>query len=480
MEYEAVIGLEVHAQLSTNTKIFCGCSSQFGNEANSQVCPVCLGLPGSLPVLNKKVVYYAIRMGLATNCQINRTNIFARKNYFYADLPKGYQISQFELPICEHGSIDIKTGDSDARSIGITRIHMEEDAGKSIHEESFVRKNETLIDLNRCGVPLIEIVSEPDMRSPREAAAYLGKIRQLVRYLGICDGNMEEGSLRCDANISLRPIGQETLGTKAELKNMNSIRNVERALTFEINRQKDMLENGELVVQQTLLWDPVKNMAKAMRGKEDSHDYRYFPDPDLVPVMIDVPWLQSIKEDMPELPDDRRARFESQYKLPAYDAELLTGNRETADYFERVAESIPNYKLISNWVMGEVLRFSKEQKTAINNIAVTPGRLIDLLKAIIAGTISGSAAKTVFERMQRNPASVQQIIEQEGLAQVSDTAELEGWIDQVLAGSPKEVQLYRQGKTKLIGFFVGGIMRLSHGKADPRKVNALLQKKLSE
>ena len=480
MEFEAVIGLEVHAQLSTNTKIFCGCSSQFGNEANSQVCPVCLGLPGSLPVLNKKVVDYAIRMGLATNCQINRTNIFARKNYFYADLPKGYQISQFELPICEHGSIDIKTGDSDARPIGITRIHMEEDAGKSIHEESFVRKNETLIDLNRCGVPLIEIVSEPDMRSPREAAAYLGKIRQLVRYLGICDGNMEEGSLRCDANISLRPIGQETLGTKAELKNMNSIRNVERALTFEINRQKDMLENGELVVQQTLLWDPVKNIAKAMRGKEDSHDYRYFPDPDLVPVMIDVPWLQSIKEDMPELPDDRRARFESQYKLPAYDAEVLTGNRETADYFEQVADSISNYKLASNWVMGEVLRFSKEQKTAINIIAVTPARLIDLLKAIIAGTISGTAAKTVFEIMQRNPASVPQIIEQEGLAQVSDTSELEGWIDQVLAENPKEVQLYRQGKTKLIGFFVGGIMRLSHGKADPTKVNALLQKKLSK
>jgi len=479
MEYEVVIGLEVHAQLSTRTKIFCGCSAQFGNEPNSQVCPVCLGLPGSLPVLNKTVVDYAMRVGLATNCQINRVNIFARKNYFYADLPKGYQISQFELPICEHGAIEIQVDGQDARQIGITRIHMEEDAGKSIHEESFVRKDETLIDLNRCGVPLIEIVSDPDMRSPEEAAAYLSKIRQLVRYLKICDGNMEEGSLRCDANISLRSVGQQEFGTKTELKNMNSIRNVERALVYEIGRQKDLLENGEMVIQQTLLWDPVNNLAKPMRGKEDSHDYRYFPDPDLTPVKIDLAWLESIKKQMPELPDERCARLEKQYKLPAYDAQVLTTTSEVADYFEAVATTIPNFKLVSNWVMGEVLRLTKEQKTSIDAIAVTPKRLTDLLQAIENGDISGSAAKTVFEKLDDNDASVQAIIKQEGLAQVSDNDELGSWIDQVMTENPEEVELYRQGKTKLIGFFVGGIMRLSKGKADPHKVNALLKKKLS-
>ncbi len=478
MEYEVVIGLEVHAQLSTQTKIFCGCSARFGNEPNSQVCPVCLGLPGSLPVLNKTVVDYAMRMGLATNSRINRVNIFARKNYFYADLPKGYQISQFELPICEHGSIEIQVENQPPRTIGITRIHMEEDAGKSIHEEGFVRRDETLIDLNRCGVPLIEIVSEPDMRSPQEAAAYLTKIRQLVRYLKICDGNMEEGSLRCDANISLRPAGQKELGTKTELKNMNSIRNVERALSYEINRQKDLLENNETVVQETLLWDPVKNIAKPMRGKEDSHDYRYFPDPDLAPVKIDVAWLERIRNEMPELPDARCTRFISQYNLPQYDAGVLTASRDVADYFEAVAQKISNYKLVSNWVMGEVLRLAKEQKETLDALSVTPHRLADLLAAVVSGTISGSAAKTVFEKMRENDKPVAKIIDQLGLAQVSDSGELGAWIDQVLAENPKEVALYRQGKTKLMGFFVGGIMRLSRGKADPRKVNELLKEKL--
>jgi aspartyl-tRNA(Asn)/glutamyl-tRNA(Gln) amidotransferase subunit B len=477
MNYEVVIGLEVHAQLSTNSKIFCGCSTQFGAEPNSQVCPVCLGMPGVLPVLNKKVVEYAIKMGLATNAQINRINTFARKNYFYPDSPKAYQISQFDEPICEHGYLDINVDGTEKR-IGITRIHMEEDAGKSIHDESYVSKNETLIDLNRCGTPLIEIVSEPDMRSAQEAAAYLTKIRQLVRYLGICDGNMDEGSLRCDANISLRPVGQKELGTKAELKNMNSIRNVERALEYEIKRQKYILEDGGTILQETLLWDPVKNVAKSMRGKEDSHDYRYFPDPDLVPVKIEQLWLDEIHQALPELPDAKSSRFVAQYKIPEYDAEVLTASKEVADYFEATVKNVANAKLASNWIMGEVMRLVNQQKVEIGKLSVTPERLSDLLKAIEEKAVSGSAAKTVFEKMVESELSVTQIIKQEGLSQISDSSELEKLIDQVIAENPAQVERYKNGEMKLIGFFVGSVMKASKGKADPKQTNEILRKKL--
>jgi len=477
MEYEAVIGLEIHAQLSTKTKIFCGCSTKFGAEPNSQVCPVCLGMPGVLPVLNKTVAEYAIKMGLATNSQITRLNSFARKNYFYPDLPKGYQISQFEAPICENGYIDIHL-DDEHKKIGITRIHMEEDAGKSVHDESYVSKNETLVDLNRCGVPLIEIVSEPDIRTPQEAAAYLTKIRQLVRYLNVCDGNMEEGSLRCDANISMRPVGQKEFGTKAELKNMNSIRNVERALEYEIKRQTAILQEGGTIFQETLLWDPVKNVAKSMRGKEDSHDYRYFPDPDLVNLKIDQEWLDDIHSSLPELPDQKANRFVEQYKLPEYDAEVLTASSDVAEYFESTAKTMANGKLVSNWVMGEVLRVVNQEKIEISDLSVTPLRLSDLLNAIDSNEISGTAAKTVFEKLLETDKTAAEIIESEGLKQISDTGELEGIIDQVISDNSTQVERYKKGENKLVGFFVGQVMQASKGKADPKLANELIRKKL--
>lgn len=478
MKYEVVIGLEIHAQLSTKTKIFCGCSTRFGSVPNSQVCPVCLGMPGALPVLNKKVVDYAIKMGLATDSQIRRLNTFARKNYFYPDSPKGYQISQFESPICEHGQVNVLVNGEHKR-VGITRIHMEEDAGKSVHNEGYVNKDETLIDLNRCGVPLIEIVSEPDIRSPQEASAYLSKIRQLVRYLEICDGNMEEGSLRCDANISLRPFGQEKLGTKTELKNMNSIRNVERALEYEIKRQTAVLQDEGEIIQETLLWDPVKNEAKPMRGKEDSHDYRYFPDPDLVDIKIDQQWLDDIHVSSPELPDQKVVRFITEFEIPEYDAEVLTASRDVAMYFESTIKNFSNYKLASNWIMGEVLRVVNQDKLEISDLAVTPKRLADLLRAVDSKEISGSAAKTVFEKMLSSEDSVQQIIAKEGLKQISDIGALEKIINDILSKHQVQVDRYKNGEDKLMGFFIGQVMHVSHGKADPKLANELLKKKLS-
>ncbi len=478
MHYEAVIGLEIHAQLATKTKIFCGCSTAFGAEPNTQVCPVCLALPGTLPVLNEQVVRFALKMGLATDSHINMTNQFARKNYFYADLPKGYQISQYARPICEHGRLTIHVQNKE-KQIGITRIHMEEDAGKSIHDESFVNRSESLVDLNRCGVPLIEIVSEPDMRSAAEAAAYLAKIRQLVRYLGICDGNMEEGSLRCDANVSVRPAGQQSFGVKTELKNMNSIKNVEKAIDYEIQRQIEVLEEGGTIEQETLLWDPVKNEAKTMRGKEDAHDYRYFPDPDLVPVVIDEKWLAEIRDEMPELPDARRRRFEEEYGLPAYDAEVLTVSRDTADYFEAVVKRAKAPKRVSNWIMGEVMRLAGELNVPLSQLPVTAERVAELIWAIEAGEISQSAAKTVFEAMRESSEPVSEIIERLGLKQLSDSGALESLIMQVLNEHPAEVESYKNGRKNVIGFFVGSVMRLSGGKADPKRVNEILREKLS-
>ena len=478
MEYEVVIGLEVHAQLSTETKIFCGCSTKFGAEPNSQTCPVCLGMPGVLPVLNKKVVESAVKMGIATNSKILKHNVFARKNYFYPDLPKGYQISQFEEPICLDGSVEIET-ETAKKTLRINRIHMEEDAGKSVHDETYIKTNDTFIDLNRCGVPLIEIVSEPDMRSPQEAYAYLVKLRQLVRYLGICDGNMEEGSFRCDANISIRPKGQEKLGVKTELKNMNSFRNVERALDYEIKRQMDILDDGGEIVQETLLWDPVKNEAKSMRSKEESHDYRYFPEPDLPTLDISAEWIEQIREEMPELPDARKKRFMEEYGQNEYNASVLTAARETADYFEEAAKISGDAKLTANWVMGEVSKVLNEKKIQADELRVTPERLAALLKQIKANVISASAAKKVFDAMLDDDASVDDLIEKLGLKQVSDESELEKIIDDIMKANPKEVEGYRAGKTKLIGFFVGQVMRASKGKANPQVVNQILQKKLS-
>lgn len=473
-KYEAVIGLEVHAQLLTDTKIFCGCSTKFGNPPNSNICPVCLGHPGVLPVMNKKVVEYTVLMGLATNCEIREKSIFARKNYFYPDLPKGYQISQYEEPICEHGHIDIEFKDGSSKRLGITRIHMEEDAGKSIHDQA----RETLVDVNRCGVPLMEIVSEPDMRSAEEAVLYLTKLRQILQYLGICDGNMEEGSFRCDANVSIRLKGETKLGTKAEIKNMNSFKNVERAIMFEIERQTEIIEDGGKVVQETLLWDADLGEAFSMRSKEEAHDYRYFPDPDLMPIIVNEEWKNEIAKNLPELPDKRRERFMSSYSLPRYDSEILTQTRAIADYFENVIASTTDYKAASNWVMGDVLKTLNEQKIEITGFAITPANLAKLINLIGNGTISGKIAKEVFPEMLEGNKDPEVIIKEKNLVQISDTSEIEKIIAGILERSPKEVGEYIEGKEKVFGFFIGQIMRETKGKANPKMVNDILRSKL--
>ncbi len=474
--YEAVIGLEVHAQLLTETKIFCGCSTRFGNPPNTNVCPVCLGHPGVLPVLNKKVVDFSIMMGLATNCTINRDSVFARKNYFYPDLPKGYQISQFEKPVCEHGFVEIETGNGSTKKVRIKRIHMEEDAGKSIHDLG----ETTLVDLNRTGVPLIEIVSEPDISSPGEAAAYLKKIHQLVTYLGICDGNMEEGSLRCDANISVRPKDQKEFGTRTEVKNMNSFRNVERAIAYEIERQIDILEDGGKVQQETLLWNADAGKAVSMRGKEEAHDYRYFPEPDLVPLNIDEKWITGIKKSLPELPGKRKQRFMEQYGLPEYDAKVLTAERETADYFEQVIAETKHYKLASNWVMGDVAAYVNEKKINIAEFPVSPKNLGELINLIQDNVISGKIAKEIFPEMIETGKSPGEIVKEKNLVQITDTSELEGIVKTVLENNPAQVEQYKSGKEKVFGFFVGQVMRETKGKANPKLVNEILRKELSK
>lgn len=478
-KYEPVIGLEVHAQLLTKSKAFCGCSTNFGAEPNSNVCPVCLGLPGVLPVLNLKLVDYIIRMGLATRCAIAPRSIFARKNYFYPDLPKGYQISQYEDPICTNGHLEIEQEDGTRRKIGITRIHMEEDAGKSIHDIDV----DTLVDLNRCGVPLIEIVSEPDIRSPREAYLYLTKIRQIVTFLGICDGNMEEGSLRCDANVSVRLKGETGLGTKTEVKNMNSFRFVEKALEFEISRQIDLLESGEKIAQETLLWDSGQGIAVPMRSKEEAHDYRYFPDPDLVPVVVTQEWIQQVAKSLPEDPTARRDRFVTEYKIPKYDADLLTAEKPLADYFEEVIGNLKtrtdeNYKLASNWTMVDVLRVVNAEKIALTDFSVSPGDLAGMINLIVDGTISGKIAKDVFEEMLRTREAPRTVVERKGLVQLSDTGAIETIVDEVLAKNGGQVESYLSGKMQVFGFLVGETMKATKGKANPKIVNDLLRRKL--
>ncbi len=474
MEYEAVIGLEVHAQLLTHSKIFCGCSTQFGAPPNTHTCPVCLGMPGVLPVLNRKVVDFTIRLALATHCQIARTSRFARKNYFYPDLPKGYQISQYELPVAQHGWLDIEVNGKGMR-IGITRIHLEEDAGKLIHDES---QPLSYVDFNRTGVPLVEIVSEPDIRTPEEAATYLKKLRDIVRYLDICDGNMEEGSLRCDANISLRPTGSEVLGVKTELKNMNSFRFVQRALEYEIKRQRAILEQGGTIVQETRLWDSDNNVTHGMRGKEEAHDYRYFPDPDLVPVVIDDEWIEEVRHGLPELPDAKKARFVKGYELPEQDGVVLTGSKELADYFEACVALFPQPKKVSNWIMVELLREMKRDDREIDKCPVTPQALANLLKMVEEDVISGKIAKTVFEEMYATGKTPEDIIEDKGLKQVTDEGEIGKVIDSVLAAHPNEIEEFRAGKGKLLGFFIGQIMKQTRGKANPKIVNDILKDKL--
>ncbi|MEE4242864.1 MAG: Asp-tRNA(Asn)/Glu-tRNA(Gln) amidotransferase subunit GatB, partial [Desulfopila sp.] len=419
MDFETVIGLEIHAQLKTESKIFCGCSTAFGAAPNSHTCPVCLGMPGVLPVLNKKAVEYAVKMGLATDSHINSFSQFARKNYFYPDLPKGYQTSQYDLPVVEHGSIEIEV-EGKQKKIGITRMHLEEDAGKLIHDEF---DSVSYVDLNRTGTPLLEIVSEPDLRSPEEASAYLKKIHAILRYLDICDGNMQEGSFRCDANISLRLRGEEKFGTRTELKNMNSFRNVQSALEYEVRRQRDLLLDGEKVVQETLLWNPEKNRTESMRGKEDAHDYRYFPCPDLVPIEIDENWIRVIGESLPELPDERKRRFVESYDLPEYDAVILTSSRELADYFETVVKEGPAAKKISNWIMTELLRELKGEDISVCRVG--PIHLAGLLNMVEKGTISGKIAKTVFSEMMETGKDAETLVREKDLVQVSDETELQ-------------------------------------------------------
>jgi aspartyl-tRNA(Asn)/glutamyl-tRNA(Gln) amidotransferase subunit B len=474
MEFEPVIGLEVHAQLKTKTKIFCGCSTAFGAPPNTHTCPVCLGMPGVLPVLNRKVVEYTLRMALATHCDITRESRFARKNYFYPDLPKGYQISQYELPIAEHGYVDIEV-DGDRRRIGITRIHMEEDAGKLGHDPN---RPVSMVDFNRTGVPLIEIVSEPDIRQAEEAGAYLRQLRSIVRYLEICDGNLEEGSFRCDANVSIRPRGTQTLGTRTELKNLNSFKHVEKALQYEISRQKEAILDGEQIAQETRLWDPDNNKTLSMRGKEEAHDYRYFPDPDLLPLLIDDEWIDAVKKSLPELPEAKKKRFMDQYDLPSYDAELLTSDRSLADYFEDCTRRFSQPKQVSNWVMGSLLGLLNAQEKTIEESPVSAGDLADLLALVEEGAISGKIAKTVFEQMARTGKPARRIVEEKGLIQITDTDAIEDLVAQVVARHPKEVEAYQNGKTKLLGFFVGQVMQATKGQANPKMVNEILKKKL--
>ena len=474
MEFVPVIGLEVHAQLKTRTKIFCGCSTAFGAPPNTHTCPVCLGMPGVLPMLNRKVVDFTIKMALATHCTVQKESRFARKNYFYPDLPKGYQISQYEMPLATGGWLEIAL-EGQTRRIGITRIHMEEDAGKLIHDP---HRPISRVDLNRTGVPLMEIVSEPDLRSAAAAGEYLRRLRAILRYLDISDGNMEEGSFRCDANISIMPAGAAVFGTRTEVKNLNSFKHVEKALTYEIARQKEIVLDGGCVVQETRLWQPDRGRTVSMRGKEDAHDYRYFPDPDLLPLVIDAAWIERLRAEMPELPAERKARYMADYGLPAADAAVLTGSRELSDYFEACLAEFDQPKTLANWIMGDLLGLLNARGLEIEASPVSPAALAGLLKLLDAGVISGKIAKSVFEAMAESGRSAQAIVAEQELVQVSDSVAIDPIVDAVIGAHPAEVQRYRGGQKKLMGFFVGQVMQQTRGKANPKVVNEILRKKL--
>ncbi len=476
MSWEAVIGLEVHVQLATHSKIFSGAANHFGAEPNSQACLIDLGMPGVLPVLNEAAVRMAVLFGLGINAEINRRSIFARKNYFYPDLPKGYQISQYEIPIVGAGSLDIRVGNEAPRRIGVTRAHLEEDAGKSLHEDFH---GMTGIDLNRAGTPLLEIVSEPELRSAAEAVAYLKVVHSLIRYLGISDGNMAEGSMRCDANVSIRPRGATELGTRTEIKNVNSFRFVEKAIEYEIERQVDVLESGGRITQETRLYDSDRNETRPMRSKEEANDYRYFPDPDLLPVVIDEAYITALRDTLPELPRQKQERFTSELGLSAYDAEVLSASRDLANFFEETAELAGDAKLAANWVMGEVSAHLNRDELDITSTPVSAATLAGLLLRIRDNTISGKIAKSVFEKMWAGEGSADAIIEKEGLRQVTDSGAIEAMVDEVIAANPEQVEQYRSGKDKVFGFFVGQIMKASRGKANPAQVNELLRKKLA-
>ncbi len=479
MQWEVVIGLEIHTQLATRSKIFSGASTAFGAEPNTQAALIDLGMPGTLPVLNRRAVEYAVRFAKAIGAELGERSVFARKNYFYPDLPKGYQISQFELPIVGRGQVEIVLEDGSVKTIGVTRAHLEEDAGKSLHEDFH---GMTGIDLNRAGTPLLEIVSEPDMRSAKEAVAYARKIHQIVTWLGICDGNMQEGSFRCDANVSVRPLGEEKLGTRTELKNINSFRFLERAIDYEIERQIDILEDGGRIVQETRLYDAERDETRSMRSKEEANDYRYFPDPDLLPVVLDEAFVAEATRDMPELPDARRARFQEQHGLSVYEANVLTTTRAQADYYEAVVSACGDAKLAANWVMGELAGALNKAGLGIEDCPVPAPALGGLLARILDDTISGKIAKQVFEAMWAGEGDADTVIEARGLKQITDAGAIEALVDEVIAANPQQVENYRNAdpakRPKMIGFFVGQVMKKSQGKANPQQVNALLREKL--
>lgn len=472
MDWDIVIGLEVHVQLNTRTKAFCSCKVSYGDVPNTHVCPVCLAYPGALPVLNKEMLNSAVMLGLATHCHIRSYSTFARKNYFYPDLPKGYQISQYDDPVCYGGYIDI-TSSGKKKRIGITRIHMEEDAGKSTHSEQ-----ETLVDLNRCGTPLLEIVSEPDITSPEEAYHYLTTLKQIVRYTGISDCNMEEGSMRCDANISLKPAGQKAFGIRTELKNMNSFRNVERALKYEVNRQRELLESGGSIVQQTLLWDEQHGKTRSMRSKEESHDYRYFPEPDLTPVFVDEEHIERIRSTLPEMPEARKHRYMEIFDLPEEDAGTLTAEKEIADYFEEVLKTFNNPRTACNWVRNEILRIVSESGKSISFSPVPAAALAELLTFLDKKVITPQTAKAVLDETAAGGDSPARIIEKKGLKQISDSGELESLIDKIIEENPGLVRRFKSGETKLLGFFIGQVMRATKGQADPAATRKIINSKL--
>lgn len=478
MKYEAVIGLEVHTELQTKTKIFCSCRTSFGADPNTNVCPVCLGLPGVLPVLNKKVLEYAVRAGLALNCEISHFSKFDRKNYYYPDLPKNFQTSQFDLPICEHGYLDVEV-EGEKRRIRITRAHMEEDAGKLVHHGTSITDSDySLVDYNRTGTPLLEIVSEPDMRSAKEAVAYMEKIRAILQYIGVSDCRMEEGSLRCDANVSVRPVGQKELGTKTEIKNINSFKGVERAIEYEAMRQAELLEDGGKVVQETRTWDEKEGITKSMRTKEEANDYRYFPEPDLVPFTVSDEYIENIRKSLPELPDARKERYMKEFGLSSEDAVFMTNDKDTADYFEAAVAAGADPKAAVNWLMGEFASQLSTEGIEIAKAPVSAENLAGLLKLISKGTISGKIAKKVFATMWKEGGKAEDIVKAQGLVQVSDTAELSKLVDEVVGKNPKAVEDFKAGKKKAVGALVGQIMKATKGKANPRVINELLNKKL--